>query len=226
METCRINVCYRPMRIAWAVHSEDRDAIRRAVKLSNAFWGGRHNPIVFADYPENAKRLIDVFRADHIVTLGGAPELQALRDEYPHLIDPFFQDELFVGRQCGQGQSHLLDVQNALIYWSGQRDWGGAREQRFHRIVWDNADPMADAWLLQFGAFPDHDEIGIDYASVLRQPTEAPDFRIDPAAPVSDEVFNHLNLSHFNRYGLYRHHSVRLEHPGFFVGMSRIMRIW
>jgi hypothetical protein len=208
------------MRIAWAVHSGDRDAIRRAVKLTNAFWGGRYNPIVFADHPENAKRLIDVFRADHIVALGDAPELQVLRDEYPHLINPFFHDELFVDRQFGQARSHLLDVQNALLYWTKQRDWSGAREHGFRRIVWDNADPMADAWLFQFGAFPEPDEIGIDYTTILRQPTEASDFRIEAAAPLSDEVFNHLTLSYINRYGLYRHYSVRAgrEDPGFFVG--------
>ncbi|MGX9431605.1 MULTISPECIES: hypothetical protein [Bradyrhizobium] len=220
METCRVNVCYRPIRIAWVVHSEDRDAIRRVVKLTNAFWGGRYNPIVFADQRENAKQLIDLFRADHIVPLGDAPELQTLRDEYPHLINPFFHDQLFVDRQFGQARSYLLDVQNALHYWTKQRDWSGAREHGFRRIVWDNADPMADAWLFQFGAFPNADEIGIDYTTILRQPTEASDVRIEPAAPLPDGVSSHLTLSYINRYGLYRHYSVRAgrENPGFFVG--------
>jgi hypothetical protein len=220
METCRVNVCYRPLRIAWAVHSADREAIRRAVKLTNALWGGRNNPIVFADHLKDAKRLIDVFRADHIVPLGDAPELKTLRDEYPYLINPFFHDSLFVDRQFGQARCHLLDVHNALIYWSKQRDWSGAREHGFRRIVWDSTDPMADAWLCQFGAFPDPDEIGIDYTSVLRQATEASDFRIEPLEPVSNKLFDHLSLSHFNRYGLYRHYSMRAgrEDPGFFIG--------
>jgi hypothetical protein len=189
--------------------------------MTNAFWGGRYNPIVFADHRDSAKKLIDVFRVDLIVPIGNAPELQTLQDNHPHLVNPFLHDALFVDRRLGQGRSLLLDVHNALIYWSKQSDWRGTREHGFHRIVWDDAsDPMADAWLFQFGAFPGPDEIGIDYASVLRQPTEAPDFPIDPAAPVSDGALSHLNLSHFNRYGLYRHYSVRAgrEHPGFFVG--------
>lgn len=220
METCKVNICYRPMRIAWAVHSGDFEAVRRAVRLSNAFWGGRYNPIVFADRPDEAKRLVEVFRVDHIIALGQQPQLQTLRKEFSHLIDPFFGDELFVDRENGQSRSYLLDVHNVLAYWSQQSDWKSVTDRGFRRIIWHDADPLSDGWLFQFGAFPTPDEIGIDYASIIHRATMAVDFAIDAAAPVPDGIFAQTSVAHLNRYGLYRHHAVRAgrEHPGFYVG--------
>lgn len=46
METIRVNICYRPLRIAWALHSRDREAFREAVRLTHTLWGGRFNPII------------------------------------------------------------------------------------------------------------------------------------------------------------------------------------
>lgn len=208
------------MRIAWVVHSGDIEAVRRAVRLSNAFWGGRHNPILFGDRPEEARRLIEVFRVDHIVVLGQQPQLQTLRDEFSHLINPFFGDELFIDREQGQSRSYLLDVQNALAYWSQQPDWKSVTDRGFLRIVWDEADPLADGWLFQFGSFPTPDEVDIDYASIIHRATMAVDFAIDADAPVSHALFARTSVAHLNRYGLYRHHGVRAgrEHPGFYVG--------
>jgi hypothetical protein len=34
METARVDICYRPLRVAWAIHSSDKDGFRRAVRLS------------------------------------------------------------------------------------------------------------------------------------------------------------------------------------------------
>ena len=35
MNTVRVDICYRPLRIAWAIHSSDRYALREAVKLTH-----------------------------------------------------------------------------------------------------------------------------------------------------------------------------------------------
>ena len=118
METANVNICYRPLRIAWAIHSGDKHALRRAVCLNHTFWGGRFNPIVFADHPEIASDLIEVFRADHIVPIGDGPEVKALRESFSHLISPLFPDELFLDRKSKQALAHVLDIQNAM----GRRD--------------------------------------------------------------------------------------------------------
>ena len=49
MDTLRVNICYRPLRVGWAIKSHDFDAFRKAVKYSHALWGGQFNPIIFVD---------------------------------------------------------------------------------------------------------------------------------------------------------------------------------
>lgn len=62
MDTVRVNICYRPLRICWAINAGDRGAFRSAVSLSNTMWGGRYNPIVIADRAEEAANIAEVFR--------------------------------------------------------------------------------------------------------------------------------------------------------------------
>lgn len=66
METARVDIVYRPLRVAFPLHSSDIDSIRAAVRYSDYLWGGRYNPIVLIDRPE-AHKLIELFRPD-IVT--------------------------------------------------------------------------------------------------------------------------------------------------------------
>jgi hypothetical protein len=40
--------------------------------ISHALWGGRFNPIVMADRPEEAHQLIELYRADVIVPVSEA----------------------------------------------------------------------------------------------------------------------------------------------------------
>jgi hypothetical protein len=85
--------------------------------MSHAFWGGSYNPIIFADRPEDAKALVDVFRADLIVPVGDSTEVRNIRQQYPYLITPFLSDELFVDRQHATPLSQVLDIQNLLVHW-------------------------------------------------------------------------------------------------------------
>jgi hypothetical protein len=49
-----------------------------------------------------------------------------------------------------------------------------------------SAGPLADTFLLHYGAYPDATEIGIDYSDLLLQATLAIDCRID-TSPVARE---------------------------------------
>jgi hypothetical protein len=62
VDTIRVDICYRPPRIGWAIRSGDIESFRTAVRLSYAFWGGRFNPILNADREEESRQLIDLFR--------------------------------------------------------------------------------------------------------------------------------------------------------------------
>ena len=49
MDTIRVDICYRPLRIGWAIRAGDIDAFRQAVRLSYTLWGGRFNSIIVVD---------------------------------------------------------------------------------------------------------------------------------------------------------------------------------
>ena len=67
METVRVDISYRPLRIGYAIKAGDMEAFRAAARFSFALWGGRFNPIIVVDEPQEADSLIDVFRVDMIL---------------------------------------------------------------------------------------------------------------------------------------------------------------
>jgi hypothetical protein len=114
MDTARIDICYRPLRIAWAIRSGDKAAFRKAVRLTHTLWGGRFNPIVMADRADEARKIVDLFRADMIVPIGDWAEVQEFPALFPHLINPFFGDALFTKDTHNRARARILDVHNAL----------------------------------------------------------------------------------------------------------------
>ena len=57
MDTLRVDICYRPLRIGWAIKSDDFDAFRKVIRYSYALWGGRFNPILFVDHEDESSNL-------------------------------------------------------------------------------------------------------------------------------------------------------------------------
>src|SRR3979490_1601510 len=84
MDTVRVNICYRPLRICWAIAANDHAAFRTAVALSNTMWGGRYNPIVIADRADEAASIVEVFRADIVVPVGTSQNLTAFQQRFAH----------------------------------------------------------------------------------------------------------------------------------------------
>ena len=95
MDTLRVDISYRPLRIGWAIKADDFNAYRKAIKYSYALWGGRFNPILFVDREEESSRVIDLFRVDLVVPVGDSEEVIDFPQKYPYLINPFFS--LLVG---------------------------------------------------------------------------------------------------------------------------------
>jgi hypothetical protein len=219
METARVDICYRPLRIAWAIRSGDCEALREAVRLSHTMWGGRFNPIVMVDRAEQAKRLVELYRVDMIVPVGQLPTAKDIAELFPHLINPFFPNTLFLeGSQ--NTRARVLDIHNALAYWRDAPEWQAMHEKGVRRFLWDPDDPLADVFLLQYGAYPDATDIGIDYAQILSQATPAIDCHLPKSAPIAIEGLDHPSLGYLTRHGLKRHYTVRpgWDDAGFFVG--------
>ncbi|MDR3464111.1 MAG: hypothetical protein P4L76_17550 [Beijerinckiaceae bacterium] len=223
-DTVRVDICYRPLRVAWAIASGDREAFRQAIRLSHTLWGGRFNPIVIVDRPE-AEDLVELYRADMIVTLGDSLEVQKFAERFPHLMKPYFPDTLFLRDTKAPGRAHLLDVHNAVVYCHDKPGWGSLCEQGVRTFSWDPNDPLADVFLMQLGAYPASTDIGIDYLDIITRAT-LPHPRIDislsSSAPIPVDILQHPGIPYISRLGLRRHYSVRpgWDYPGLFVGDS------
>jgi len=88
MESVRVDICYRPLRIGWAIRAGDKDAFRAATRLSFALWGGRFNPIIIVDHRDEAESLIDVFRVDVILPIGDSEDVKGFVKRLPYLTNP------------------------------------------------------------------------------------------------------------------------------------------
>src|SRR5437016_6425981 len=109
METLRVDICYRPLRIAWAIPAGDMNAFRTAAQLSFALWGGRFNPIIVADDKQLSKNLVNLFRADLIIPIGDSDAIKSLLHHFEYLIIPLIPPEIFVGAGPHR-RSQVLDI--------------------------------------------------------------------------------------------------------------------
>jgi hypothetical protein len=232
METTRVNICYRPLRVAWAIRSGDHDALRQAVRLTHTLWGGRFNPIVVVDQPDEATQIIDQFRADMIWPVGDTEAVTKFPDQFPHLRRPFFHASLFQRDTGRPTRARLLDIHNMLVYSRHTPEWKVREEQGIRAVVWDDDDPLANTFLMAYGAYPAADEIGINYGELLSQVTLAINIDVDKNAAIPTNIYDHASLGYLTRHGMYRHHSVRpaWDYPGFFVGdasnLDDLVRFW
>jgi hypothetical protein len=220
MESVRVDICYRPLRIGWAIRAGDKDAFRAATRLSFALWGGRFNPIIIVDHRDEAESLIDVFRVDVILPIGDSEDVKGFVKRFPYLIKPFHSESVFIGDGEGGARSQVLDIHNLISHLHRKPEWKALKEQGVRLYTWAADDPLADIFLMQFGDYPKPDEILIHYRDLLRDASEATEVKIDPAAKLPVDVFDHPSIAFMSRCGLQRHYAVRAgwDAPGFFSG--------
>ncbi|MGH8608555.1 MAG: hypothetical protein ACREX9_14440, partial [Gammaproteobacteria bacterium] len=191
MDTLRVDICYRPLRIAWAIRASDFDAFRRAVQYSHALWGGRFNPILIIDREEEASRLIDLFRVDLIVPLGESDEVKDSPKKHSHLIDPFYDALFMKGSKDYHPYAQALDVHNALVHLQDSPEWKAIKERGVRLFTWQRDDPLADVLLVQLGGYPNADEVGTDYRALLLEASEGTDSALDATAPIPPDTIEH-----------------------------------
>lgn len=133
MDTLRVNICYRPLRIGWAIRANDFDNFRRAVRYSYAFWGGRFNPILIVDHEEEAKQLIDLFRVDVIIPLGEDSTVKEFPEKYSYIVNPFFSDAIFSkGDETWPPSTQVLDIHNTLVHLYNKPEWKAIKDKEVH----------------------------------------------------------------------------------------------
>jgi len=83
MDTIRVDISYRPLRIGWAIQADDKEAFRHAVRLSHALWGGRYNPILIVGNDREIEGLVNLFRVDMIWPIGNGDGLNSVLQDGP-----------------------------------------------------------------------------------------------------------------------------------------------
>jgi len=220
LDTIRVDIGYRPLRIGWAIQASDLEAFRRAVRLSYALWGGRFNPILIANNESETKQLVDLFRVDVIWPIGEGAEVKALPEKFPYLISPFLHNELFVGGANERKHAQVLDVQNTISHLVDSPGWQRLKNRGVRLYNWRPDDPLADLFLIQYGAYPSVEETSVDYREIVKRAADATEQSLEPGAVISARLSDHPSIPYLSRSGLERHHSMpaKLDSPGFFVG--------
>ncbi|MFZ1907292.1 MAG: hypothetical protein WAU56_18065 [Steroidobacteraceae bacterium] len=220
MDTVRVNICYRPLRICWAINAGDRGAFRSAVSLSNTMWGGRYNPIVIADRAEEAANIAEVFRPDLIMPIGTSDALNAFKARFSHLINPLFPPELFIGTMHEEARAQILDIHNALVQLSNSPALDSIKEKGMRLYSWEANDPLAEVLLMHLGAYPDVAETRIDYRHLVLQATDASEHPLASDAPLPADLFEHPSIAYLSRHGLRRHYGIQSywDFSGFYLG--------
>jgi len=206
MTTVRVNICYRPLRICWAIARNDLAAFRKAVKLNHTMWGGRYNPVAVVDRTEEAVDIVEAYRPDVVVPIGDSETVKAFPKRFPHLISPFFHDELFVGQGGSDARAQVLDIHNLLVHVNDKPAWTELKNKGLRQYQWDATDALTDIFLIHLGQYPDVADTGIDYRGLLVQVGDAAEVSIDAATPIPENTFEYLTVSSLPRYGLERHY--------------------
>jgi len=223
MESIRVDVAYRPLRIAWAIRAGDFEGFRSAIRISHALWGGRFNPIVVVDRVEQAEDLVKLFRVDAILPIGDSEIVRSFPARFPYVINPFFHNRVFVGAgQYGGSPSQVLDVQNAVAHLAPKPEWEAFKKRGMRLYAWKPKDPLADVFLMHLGEYPGNDAAPINYRELVKSAAEAAEVEIDLTSSLPDDTFEHPSISYLSRCMLQPHFSIRAtpgwDGPGFYSG--------
>jgi hypothetical protein len=222
MDTVRVDIVYRPLRVCWAIAAGDMEAFRTVVRLNFTLWGGRFNPIVIVDGSGEPGKVVEAFRPDLILGMGTDPAIDAFIKKYPYLGNPLFHDGLFIGKAGTDARAQLLDIHNAIVEASKANAWKELAPTGVKVVTWDANDPLSDTLLMSFGGFPATADCPIDYLDILTRVLGATELPCPDGELIPAEIFEHFVVSALARIRMRPHYSVQtgLVQPGYFLGDS------
>jgi len=164
---------------------------------------------------------MELFRPDIVTSVGTHDGLAQFDERYAFLRNSGFPSKPFHPPHGDrEGTATVLDVRNLMVHRRDDPDWKAMVEHGIQVATWESVDPLADAFLVQFGQYPEQQVIGIDYRGSLDQATRAIDLPIPNGGLLPVELLRHPGISHLSRYDLTAHYSGRIgwDYPGFYVG--------
>lgn len=223
MNTLSVTVRYRPIRIGWCVRAGDFAALREALKLTFTMWGGRYNPVIPVDDFATANSLVRLFRVDVLWPVSDDEEVKEFIKRFPHLPNPFFQEDLFVPHGNGERSPQLLDIYHPIRRLHEEHFKNNPSPDAAVTIFeWQAEDPLADVLLATLGTVPPVEVTGTDYLDLLKQHLSAKTVALMPKEPLPQLTGNSWTVSTFGRAFIQQHYSVQnyWGHPGIYVGSS------
>lgn len=221
MSSLSIRLRYRPIRIGWCVERGDFDAFRRSMRRSFSLWGGRYNPIIPIDDPEEARGLVNLFRVDCLYAASNTDAVKAFIETQVHLPWPNYQRGFVIDRGQAGKTSTFADLIAPLRMLFEEHFKNNPHADPLVVLhEWRDEDPLADILLATFGALPSVEETAQDYRGLLKQHLRAPVQRAAPDQPIALLEIGQMSLAGFNGVGLQQHYAVQSSwrHAGFYLG--------
>jgi len=226
MDTARVEIIYRPLRIGWLLRSDDFDGFRTIARLSLTLAGGRYNPIIVVD-GENADPIASLFRVDILIPISTGSDIDAFVARYAHLIQPHFGNpNLHFPRENGEPGVRVLDITNLLTHGWRDDEWQSMLKIGLRRFVWQDDDPLADVLLMENGRFPAKEDVHFDYAELIKNaaaPEIITDIQIERGQVLPIEFATHPSLSFLGRFATSAYTmdlSRGWNFPGFYIGRA------
>jgi len=223
MNTLSVRLLYRPLRIGWCVLPNDFDAIRSAIRLSFAMWGGSFNPIIPIGDAELADSLINVFRVDVLMPASKGEAVEKFIAQRTNLPWPIFHGDPLLARGGPSPRKDLgvVDIEHPIrrIYEEFFKS-NLAAAPGLDIWEWPVEDPLNNVLLCQYGGMPAAEEVGKDYPGIAAMALIGQRKSIPTDGPLPVPALDRETLASLNRAYTQQHYVVRnfWDFPGFFVG--------
>ncbi len=231
MATQSVRLRYRPLRFGWCVRDGNLEDVRRVLRLTHTLWGGRYNPIISVGERTLGAELVKLYRVDALYPAVEDPQLVTFVGGFPYLPWPSFYKQFFIEGMGGRRMATFLDIYHPVrkIFEEYVKDKPEPKV-RAMLFQWHATDPLADAFLAYFGAYPAREEIGEDYAEFVEKNLKGTRAELGPADAVPPDAYKAGTPSAISAFDLQRDRSPDWEYKGLYVGdaadFSDIVNFW
>jgi hypothetical protein len=182
-----LSTTYRPLRVGFCVDITSPDAVAVAASLNTWLAGGIYNPIIPIAKDDTAfpEQLIKLFGIDLLYPLPGSKLAHAFAEQHKY-PDPMraHNNFLFIDDEDGK-KLQLLDVAYALSSAARATPKGKATLPS-----WDATDPLARAFAVEFGAYPQTPRLTHDYEEAFKSAFIYSTPRLSSRQSVEPALFN------------------------------------